>query len=100
MALFVFAPTTRLHIPWVHSVSLCLLIPQERRCSLRLAAKPKPAAVETKKKAPAKKATKAKKAKPAENGSSKAEEPKAEAAEAKWIMVNVLNSVYLVIVQF
>uniref|UniRef100_A0A3P9BM58 Uncharacterized protein n=1 Tax=Maylandia zebra TaxID=106582 RepID=A0A3P9BM58_9CICH len=45
--------------------------------------KPKPAAVEAKKKAVAKRAPKTKKAKPAENGSTKAEEPKAEATEAK-----------------
>jgi len=56
---------------------------EQRRSSPRLALKPKAATVETKKKPAAKKAPKAKKAKPAENGNSKAEEPKAEATEAK-----------------
>jgi len=64
---------------------------EQRRTSPRLAMKPKAAAVETKKKAAAKKAPKAKKAKPAENGNTKAEEPKAEATEAKWITVDVLT---------
>ena len=68
-----------------------LVPPEQRRTSPRLALKPKPAPVEAKKKAAAKKAPKAKKAKPAENGNTKAEEPKAEAAEAKWIMVDVLT---------
>ncbi|GAA6220424.1 uncharacterized [Lates japonicus] len=57
--------------------------PEQRRCSPRLALKPRAAPTETKKKAAPKKAAKAKKAKPAENGSTKAEEPKAEATEAK-----------------
>jgi len=57
---------------------------EQRRTSPRLALKPRAAPVETKKKAAAKKAApKAKKAKPAENGNTKAEEPKAEATEAK-----------------
>ena len=66
--------------------------PVERRCSKRLAQQPekKPAAVEKKKPAP-KRAPKAKKAKGAENGNPKAEEPKAEATEAKWITVDVLT---------
>ncbi|KAF3692209.1 hypothetical protein EXN66_Car007885 [Channa argus] len=46
---------------------------KQRRTSPRLALKPKPAPVEAKKKAAAKKAPKAKKAKPAENGNTKAE---------------------------
>ncbi|KAI9524097.1 hypothetical protein NQZ68_021059 [Dissostichus eleginoides] len=56
----------------------------ERRVSPRLAGKlgAKPA-VEVKKKPVVKKAAKAKKTKVAENGSAKAEEPKAEATEAK-----------------
>ncbi|KAK9514157.1 hypothetical protein VZT92_027644 [Zoarces viviparus] len=57
---------------------------QERRFSKRLAAVNPPRALEVIKKKPAvKKAIKAKKTKLAENGNSKAEEPKAEAAEAK-----------------
>ncbi|CAN9513859.1 unnamed protein product [Ophioblennius macclurei] len=55
-----------------------------RRSKRVLAQIPKISAVETKKRAPPKKAAKAKKAaKPAENGGTKAEEPKAEATEAK-----------------
>jgi len=54
----------------------------ERRVSPRLAGRPTPAPVEKKKPA-TKKVAKAKKAKPAENGGTKPEEPKAEAAEAK-----------------
>lgn len=56
--------------------------PESRRSSQRLALKPKAAIVEKKKPA-AKKAPKAKKTKQAENGNTKAEEPKAEATEAK-----------------
>ena len=54
----------------------------ERRQSARLKERTTATPVE-KKKAATKKVPKVKKAKPAENGSTKAEEPKAEATEAK-----------------
>ncbi|KAL6109714.1 uncharacterized protein ACO6RY_12781 [Pungitius sinensis] len=59
------------------------VLPEERRFSKRLAAVNPPKAVEAKKKPAVKKALKAKKTKLTENGGAKAEEPKAEAAEAK-----------------
>ncbi|CAB1414782.1 unnamed protein product [Pleuronectes platessa] len=55
----------------------------DRRKSPRLAVRAKPAQAEAKTKPVAKKGPKAKKAKATENGNPKAEEPKAEATEAK-----------------
>lgn len=64
---------------------------EQRRTSPRLASKPVRPAADAKKKPVAKKAAKAKKTKLSENGSTKAEEPKAEATEANWITVDVLT---------